>query len=131
MVDQRKATRCADRVGIGLQGAEQGGRAGRLDDAFEVNGSKVYWRTNKTTGDFLAWNQNEVGVRELSERGRLRNRIVVRDDQEVVAAIAVPLHDRVGRTVTVGVNRVRVRVAFEPAQAGRAGGLLEANRLLR
>src|SRR5262245_15134420 len=61
----------------------------------------------------------------LIERRWLGDLVVVRDEQKRVAVIAIPARDAVGRTVTVGVECVRMRVSAKPVRALRRRGWRE------
>jgi hypothetical protein len=81
-------------------------------------------------GDFFSLDDEEALVRavERVEAGHGGQEVVIGEDQEVVAMLAVPAHHLVRGGVAVRVERVRVGIAFVPALrrlGGADGGHME------
>jgi hypothetical protein len=76
-----------------------------------------------TVGDLLARDQEEafVGAEQRIERVGSGDEVVVAEDEELVAVLAIPPCHVVGRRIAVGVERVGVRVPLVPAHCGGRG----------
>jgi len=70
----------------------------------------------KAIGDFLPANHEEalVGTQHGVEPVNAGQKVVIRENQKVIAALAVPTDDFVRRRIAVAVDRVSVGVALEP-----------------
>ncbi len=131
MVDVRHAAGHADGVDVVLQ--HLGDAACRPARAWTrpigIEGVDVQRLALEAGRHFLALDHQELVVGavqgiEAVDRGQV---VVVGEHQEVVLVVPVPADDVVRRAVAVAVQRVRVRVALEPAE--RTGGWCRWRRL--
>ena len=80
----------------------------------------------ETIGDLLPLDHQEllVGAVKRVQSADRRQKIVIRQHEELVTMLPVPADDIIRRRVAVAIERVCVRVALVPAGSRRGSGLL-------
>ncbi len=118
VVEMRGAVGSADVVDVLLQRLDDRGAPRRLHHAIDRQPVDVERLPSHRVGDFFTGNDEElvVGAEECVEPVDRGEEVVVGEDEELVAVLAIPAGHVVGRRVAVGVERVGVRVPLVPAQ---------------
>jgi len=132
MIDVRDAARLPDGIDVSLHDVQDGRASLRRDALSEVQAVDVNRLVAELVGHFLAPHDQEPVVGAVKRLQRLDGgqEVVIGQNDEVIAVLAIPPHDVVRRGVAVAVEGVGMRVALVPATRGLdalCGGLLGAS----